>query len=418
MPGRDGGVSTPVPLTALFLDRLFPTMRYSRISSTLLLGGLLVTCGCGQGADAVGPPILPLPPPPGCGNTGAGVCYHVATTGDDANPGTAAAPFRTIQHAADIVNAGDGVLVGDGVYTGGATVVYINRSGTAANRIVFRAANRWGAVIDGQNNASTTGIAIPGGYVWVEGFEVRNTGRYGIDTDVGHDQVVIGNHVHDIGRACTSGTGGIVGIDAYASGLVIAGNLIHDVGRFADGENGCTQPNLNWQNHDHGIYNGIGTSVVIVNNVFYNLTHGWGIQRYDGGSAVVHGLYILNNTFVGANPNRDAQIVIATATDHLVIANNIFYQGSTAGVLFDGAGSGSTLTGNVSTNALQIGGSGLVTSGNLQNTDPMFVSAGTQDFHLTGGSPALGAGITAWCPPIDYDGVARTGACSAGAFHN
>src|SRR6266550_1193414 len=335
MPGRDGGVSTPVPLTALFLDRLFPTMRYSRISSTLLLGGLLVTCGCGQSADAVGPPILPLPPPPGCANTGAEVCYHVATTGDDANPGTAAAPFRTIQHAADIVNAGDGVLV------------------------------------------------------------------------------VIGNHVHAIGRACTSGTGGIVGIDAYASGLVIAGNLIHDVGRFADGENGCTQPNLNWQNHDHGIYNGIGTSVVIVNNVFYNLTHGWGIQRYDGGSAVVHGLYILNNTFVGANPNRDAQIVIATATDHLVIANNIFYQGSNAGVLFDGAGSGSTLTGNVSTNALQIGGSGLVTSGNLQNTDPMFVSAGTQDFHLTGGSPALGAGITAWCPPIDYDGVARTGACSA-----
>src|SRR5437773_2567624 len=372
-------------LTAGIFGRLFPLMRLTTFPLLLLVAGVLVTCTCARVEDAIGPPLIPGAPPPGCGNTGGGVCYHVATTGNDANPGTAAQPFLTIQHAADIVNAGDGVLVENGVYTGGATVVYINRSGTAANRIVFRAANRWGAIIDGQNNASTTGFAIPGGYVWVEGFEVRNTGRYGIDTDVGHDQVVIGNHVHDIGRACTSGTGGIVGIDAYASGLVIAGNRIHDVGRFADGENGCTQPNNNWQNHDHGIYNGIGTSVVIVNNVFYNLTHGWGIQRYDGGGAVVHGLYILNNTFVGANPNRDAQIIIATGTDHLVIANNIFYQPATAGVWFDGAGNGATLTGNVATGGLEIGGSGLVTSGNLPNTDPMFVSAGTQDFHLTAG---------------------------------
>jgi hypothetical protein len=391
-------------------------MRPATFLSTLLFSALLATCGCARADDAVGPPLLPPPPPPGCGNTGAGVCYHVATTGNDANPGTAAQPFRTIQKAADIVNAGDGVLVENGVYTGGATVVYINRSGTEANRIVFRAANRWGAIIDGNSNASTTGIAIPGGFVWVEGFEVRNAGRYGIDTDVGHDQVVIGNNVHDIGRACTSGTGGIVGIDAYASGLVIAGNWIHDVGRFSPGENGCTQPNNNWQNHDHGIYNGIGTNVFIVNNVFYNLTHGWAIQRYDGGGEVVHGLFITNNTFIGANPNRDAQIIIATETTNLVIANNIFYQPATAGVWFDGAGSGATLTGNVATGDLQIGGSGLVLSGNLTNTDPLFVDAVGFDFHLQSGSPARNAGVARWCPPTDYDGVART-ACGAGAFH-
>src|SRR2546430_7697213 len=164
-----------VPLTLLSSDRLFSTMRPSPLSSVLVLGGLLVPCGCGQAADTVGPPVLPPPPPPGCGNTGSGVCYHVDPSGNDANPGTAAQPFATIQHAADIVNPGDGVLVGDGVYTGGATIVTISRSGTATNRIVFRAAHRWLAVIDGQNNLSTTGIAIPGGYLRVEGFEVRNT---------------------------------------------------------------------------------------------------------------------------------------------------------------------------------------------------------------------------------------------------
>ena len=391
-------------------------MRLTTFPLLLLVAGVLVTCTCARVQDAIGPPLLPLPPPGVCGNTGAGVCYHVAPTGNDANPGTAAQPFLTIQHAADIVNAGDGVLVENGVYTGGSTVVYINRSGTEANRIVFRAANRWQAIIDGNNNASTTGIAIPGGFVWVEGFEVRNTGRYGIDTDVGHDQVVIGNNVHDVGRACTSGTGGIVGIDAYASGLVIAGNWIHDVGRFSPGENGCIQPNTNWQNHDHGIYNGIGTNVLIVNNVFYNLKHGWGIQRYDGSGEIVHGLWILNNTFVGANPNRDGQVIIATETTNLVIANNIFYQAGNAGVLFEGAGNGTTLTGNVSTNALQSGGSSLVTSSNLENTDPLFTDALGLNFHLTGGSPARNAGIAQWCPPIDYDGAARS-SCSAGAFH-
>jgi hypothetical protein len=392
-------------------------MGLSAFSATLLVGCLLITAGCGRGPDAVGPPILPPPPPSGCGNTGGGVCYHVDTTGNDANPGTAAQPFRTIQHAVDIVNPGDGVLVGNGVYTGGTNVVTISRSGTAAKRIVLRAANRWQAVIDGQNS-STTGIAIPGGFVWVEGFEVRNTRRYGIETFGGHDQVVVGNHVHDIGRICTETNGGIVAINAYASGLVIAGNWIHDVGRFGPGESGCTPGNNNWQNHDHGIYNGIGTNVVIANNVFYNLTHGWAIQRYDGQGEVVHGLFILNNTFVGENPNRDAQIIIATKTTNLVIANNVFYQPATAGVWFDGAGNGATLTGNVATGALETGGSGLVTSGNLQNTDPLFVNAGALNFHLTSGSPARGAGVARWCPPTDYDGVARTGACRAGAFHN
>jgi hypothetical protein len=37
--------------------------------------------------------------------------WHVATTGDDAGAGTADAPWRTIQHAADSVAPGDTVVV-------------------------------------------------------------------------------------------------------------------------------------------------------------------------------------------------------------------------------------------------------------------------------------------------------------------
>jgi uncharacterized protein YjdB len=354
----------------------------------------------------------------------AAACRYVAVNGNDGNAGTKTAPWRTIQHAADVMNPGDTVIVNDGVYTGGANVVLITRSGTAAAWMVFRAANRWGAIIDGQNNSSTTGFEINGNYIRVEGFEVRNTSRYAMETYGGrediagnHDVVLIQNHLHDVGHICTGTTGGIVGVSAYSDNLTIERNVIHDIGRLGPGEQGCVEPNPNWQNHDHGVYNGVGNNVVIRNNVFYNFTHGWAIQRYNGGGSVTTGLTIVNNTFGFPNPWRDAQIIIATPTNNVVIANNLFYQPTTAGVWFDGS-NGGTLVGNVSTNAIQIGGSGLTMSGNLQNTDPLFVNATAFNFHLTAGSPARGLGVAAWCPAVDFDGVARSGACSAGAYQN
>jgi alpha-N-arabinofuranosidase len=42
--------------------------------------------------------------------------FHVAPHGNDANPGTPTAPFRTIQHAADLAQAGDVITVHEGVY--------------------------------------------------------------------------------------------------------------------------------------------------------------------------------------------------------------------------------------------------------------------------------------------------------------
>jgi uncharacterized protein YjdB len=355
----------------------------------------------------------------------AAACRYVDVSGNDANPGTSTAPWRTIQHAADVLSPGDTAIVNDGVYTGGTTVVTISRSGTATAWLVFRAARRWGAVIDGQNNSSVTGIEVNGNYIRVEGFEVRYTSRTGIepygnreDIAGNHDIIVTQNHVHDIGHICTGSTGGIVAIAAYSDNLVIERNVIHDIGRLGPGEQGCVEPNANWQNHDHGIYNGVGNNVMIRNNLFYNLAHGWGIQRYNGAGSITTGLTIVNNTFGFPNPWRDAQIIIATTTNNIVIANNVFYQATTAGVWFDGAGNGATVVGNVSTNALQTGGSGLIMSGNLQNTDPLLVNAAGFDFHLTAGSPARGLGVAAWCPAIDFDGVVRTGACSAGAFQN
>ena len=394
------------------------TVSTSGLVSGLVAGTATITATSEgkSGTSAVTVTVAPA----GC----AAACRYVDPAGNDGNAGTRTAPWRTIQHAADVASPGDTVIVNNGVYTGGTNVVTITRNGTAAAWLVFRAANRWGAIIDGQNFASSMGFSINGNYIRVEGFEVRYTSRVGIEPYGGrediagnHDIIVTQNHVHDIGHICTGSSGGIVGIAAYSDNLTIERNVIHDIGRLGPGENGCTPPNAYWQNHDHGIYNGVGNNVVIRNNVFYNLTHGWAIQRYNGAGSVTTGLTIVNNTFGFPNPWRDGQIIIGTPTNNVVIANNLFYQPTTAGVWFDGS-NGGTLVANISTNAIQTGGSGLTMSGNLQNTNPLFVNATAFNFHLTAGSPARGLGLATWCPSVDFDGVARTGACSAGAYQN
>src|SRR5579864_2826392 len=46
----------------------------------------------------------------------SGSSFYVSTTGNDSNPGTQTAPWRTVQHAADTVRAGSTVNVRGGVY--------------------------------------------------------------------------------------------------------------------------------------------------------------------------------------------------------------------------------------------------------------------------------------------------------------
>ena len=377
--------------------------------------------------------VVTAPPPSACGNTGSGTCYYVdANTGNDANPGTSAQPFRTIQKAAGLVNPGDGVLVNDGVYTGGSNIVSISRSGTSANWIVFQAVHRGGAVIDGQNNASANGISISGNYIKVAGFEVRWVSESGIEAYAGnelvavsHDVVIAGNNVHHIGRVCDDGTGGHVGIVAYASNLVIEQNLIHDVGRFGPGENSsCSPSSTNWQNHDHGIYHAVGDSVIVRNNIFYNNVHGWSYHRYSGGGATAKGVYILNNTFATPNPNKAGHIIIAAVTSGLVIANNIFYQPNSVGINFDaadgGVWSGAVVENNLSTVGVATSGiSGVTLVGSMANIDPVLLNPAGFDFHLQAGSPAINAGFA--LPLLvtnDFDGVSRPrgGAYDVGAY--
>src|SRR5438046_8769137 len=100
-----------------------------------MLGVVMGLGACGQTV---------APPPPGSRN------YYVdGAAGNDAAAGDSAHPFKTIQHAANLVNPGDVVVVRNGVYTGSRSILDLERGRTTGNYVVFRRAVPRGTVLDG-----------------------------------------------------------------------------------------------------------------------------------------------------------------------------------------------------------------------------------------------------------------------------
>jgi hypothetical protein len=182
-----------------------------------------------------------------------GSSFYVATTGDDGNPGTQAAPFRTIQHAIDTVPAGASILVESGVYT---ELVTITRSGSAsAGFIALSAAPGALPILDG------TGLPVPNGqnglvtidnasFVRVKGFEIRNYVSHsaalvpiGVFVEGAGDHIeILDNHIHAITTTVTTSAGDALGLAVYGtkapasiSWLTIDGNeLDHLITGFSE----------------------------------------------------------------------------------------------------------------------------------------------------------------------------------------
>ena len=170
--------------------------------------------------------------------------HYVSTSGDDSNPGTIAAPWRTIQHAANTVTAGAAVYVFGGVYN---ESVNFPTSGTASAPISFQSYPGQTAVIDG-TGLSVTGtqglINIVGNlsYIIVRGFEIRNYTTSSSElvpcgvwiTGSGTGIRILNNLVHDI-TTTSEENGNAFGISVYGTSqtpinkLVINGNEVYNM---------------------------------------------------------------------------------------------------------------------------------------------------------------------------------------------
>src|SRR5207249_12002928 len=74
----------------------------------------------------------------------AAAVYYVSPGGQDSQPGTMDAPWRTLQKAADTMVAGDSALIDDGDYDGG---IVQEHPGTAEAPITFRAVHPGKAIV-------------------------------------------------------------------------------------------------------------------------------------------------------------------------------------------------------------------------------------------------------------------------------
>ena len=329
---------------------------------------------------SVGAPIAPTTP------TNQ---IFVSPSGADGNPGTQAAPMRSIEAAAKVAKPGTNVVVANGTYNGSITT---NVNGTAEARISFTSASRGGAKIVGAGSADAA-WQNDGDYVDIVGFDITGSNTDGLLSG-GSFVRIVSNSVHDFreGNCITTAN------DDYT---------MHDIDVIGNIAARCGADKL-----DHGIYVSHPNGMV-TNNIAYG-NAGFGIQCWHNCNALS-----ISNNLVFDNP--EGGIVIGqgdgpnngdVAADNFVVANNIAIDNGREGIRESGAtGPNNQFLNNVlwdnETNRI------LLKTGNERGTlvaDPQFVnfkSDGSGDYHLRPGSPALGAGVELGAPSIDIDGKPR-----------
>jgi len=344
------------------------------------------------------PPPTPEPIPPTTYN------YWVATTGADSNPGTQAAPFKTIAKAGSLAKPSTTIRVAPGTYAGGFRT---NVSGSSGGRIYFVSTSKWGAkIVPPASSVNNTAWDNRGSYVDIIGFHIDGTvsqsgtkWTHGIYNG-GSYGMIRNNWVHHIAKtvSCTSAGGSAIGVDSYYNGIksdVIA-NLVHDIGPA-----GCR--------YVQGIY--VSTSGTVKNNVVYRVAEG-AIHLWHDATNVI----ITNNTVTSS----DTGIIVGGGdyyhtsgpNNNTIVANNIVYDNK-MGI----SEQGQTGTGNRYTNNLVYQNStynyslknGLQPTASI-STVPGFVAyttSGTPDLHLSATSAAIGKGTATNAPATDFDGKPR-----------
>ncbi|MBQ5946912.1 right-handed parallel beta-helix repeat-containing protein [Massilia sp. ST3] len=309
---------------------------------------------------------------------------YVAPGGADTNPGTKAAPFRTIARADAAASPGYTIHVAPGVYEVSAPTPHsagigTSRSGTSSARIKFVSDLRWGAKIV----VSGTGIAwrAKGSHVDIEGFDISGSGRHGIVADGAHLSIT-NNLIHDlaVSGGCTGAGGAAIDTDGGPGHVLIKGNVIRNIGAAMIGRCNTVQ----------GIYIANPHNTV-VNNIVSGVAAA-GIQQWHGATDSS----IVNNTVfrckIGILIGGGDAGALPEGSRNNYVANNIVYDNIAYGIVEGGkVGDNNRYIDNLvhsSGTALRVGGqvSGTITE------DPQFLNYqadGSGDYRLKRGSPGL-----------------------------
>ena len=356
------------------------------------------------------------------GQVASAVTYYVAPVGSDANPGTLAAPFLTLQQGVNRAAAGDTVIVRDGTYghvnsvTGGDSSgneyspVVLYNSGTAGAWITIKAEHKGAAILDCEMLCDAYINLYNASYIVIQDLVITRGYKEAIHSnDSAHHITLRGNRFEYIANRSTSTTLGLDGLYANPNchDFIIDGNVFHDIGRT----------NVNWL--DHGLYLH-GSNYTVINNIFYNIPHGWSIQTADGLSNVV----IANNTFAFPNGGgQDGQIMLWNTQSNLTIRDNIFYSPQNYAITrYTSSIASCSIDHNIvyGASGMMADSSGCAVGTNQIGVDPKFANASAApfDFHVQAGGPGIDTGMNMASVTADFALNARPQGSSAdiGAF--
>jgi hypothetical protein len=344
--------------------------------------------------------------------------YYVATTGNDANPGSQAQPFQTIRKGLSVLKAGDTLYLRGGTYReginynsqtipsgtswnnavtivsypnetailqpGGGTVLDLN----ATNRPMIQYLIFDTLVLDAAGATSGMFVAGAAQYIRLQNSEVKNANATGIQAAYGPTNLeFVKLHVHNNGSSSINGVPMDHGFYVCVPNMVIRDSDIHDnwgygLQIYATGQGQCNNNVSVYNNRLHNNGSGgatldYGDNIKFYNNLVYTNT-GSGVDVFYS----VNNAQVVNNTIYN---NRGYGVEVAAGSTGAVIKNNIVYQNG---------------------GAIQDGGTGTVVSNNLM-LDPKFSDPSTANFQLQSTSPAIDAGVALSAVQTDYTGAPR-----------
>jgi parallel beta-helix repeat protein/predicted outer membrane repeat protein len=387
--------------------------------------------------------------------------YYVSTTGSDSNTGLAASAWKTITHALSQAASGDSIHVAAGTYSASAT----GESFPLALKegVSLLGANRDTTILDGGNAASVvvaTGVATGSlsGFTITKGKANLGAGVRVTDSGISiTDNIIVANQADSGAGIYASNFSGVISQNTIDSNLASgSGGGIRLVS-----SNGSVTQNLISRNSagaGGGIYVADEAAAINKNEIIENTAHmhGGGIYVADFSGTINHNIIRGNQATEGNGGGIYAANFSGSLNNNLIVKNVADSTGGIYAVYFD-AGStiiNNTVADNVGTLADAVGGmqvssvqavlknnifwnngaddffGGLVGgtlaelseetvgisyslindyAGQANNiyTDPLFVSAADNDYHLSDASPAIDAGINDGAPAEDLAGDPR-----------
>lgn len=397
----------------------------------------------------------------------------VSTTGNNAWPGTAAQPWRTLQFAAEQVGAGDLVTVRPGNYVG----FHLEADGTPAAPIQFIAEP--GVLINAPNPVRTQhGINLEdASHVVIDGFSVTGMQRagvrsVGVDGDTFASHVTIRN-VHSYNNGYWGILTGFVNDVLIENNITSGSTVEHGIYVSNSGDRPVIRNNTVFDNRGNGIHmngdaslggDGLISNAVVSGNVIYNNAklnaqgvpgggsginmdgvrnsriennllynnHAGGISLYsiDGGGGSNNNV-VVNNTIYQAADGRWAVNIRDASTGNTVLNNILLHAGTRGAItIWPDSMSGFTSDYNIVTNRFtRTDGASTETLAQWRSNtgQDMHSVAGTaaqlfinptSDLHLLPTAAAINAGIATQAPTVDLDGRLRPngGAFDIGAY--